>query len=192
VDELLNTTSNTPIINPDAVYLAITAKIDISGIPFGTSVDSITDGTLTVTFSTPIEKRGPVPTGWGTWSSPPFSEDPRPDVLFAIDLTTLTMVLSRPVTTFGFELEPDPFGRVTFTADFYSGNTLVESISRLVDGDAGARLFARTGEPIDRVVINGPVDFAIAQVRYTVIPTEILVLLISLFLLLLLSVILIG
>lgn len=31
VDELLATTANTPIMNPDADYLASTTKIDISG-----------------------------------------------------------------------------------------------------------------------------------------------------------------
>lgn len=35
----------------------------------------------------------------------------------------------------------------------------------MVDGNAGARLFARIGEPIDRVVINAPDSYAIAQIR---------------------------
>ena len=29
-------------------------------------------------------------------------------------------------------------------------------------------MFARTGDPINRVVITGPADFAIAQVRYLI------------------------
>lgn len=56
----------TPIDNPDAQYLAATTKIDIAGLPFGSIQDFITDGTLTVSFSTPVEKVGPVPDGWLT------------------------------------------------------------------------------------------------------------------------------
>ena len=60
-------------MNPDAEYLANTTKIDISGLPKGSLQSSITDGVLTVTFSNPLEKQGPVPDGWATWSSPSFS-----------------------------------------------------------------------------------------------------------------------
>ena len=195
VDELLEATNNSPIINPDAAYLANTTKIDISGLTFGNQYNSITDGVLTVTFSSPIEKRGPVPDGWLTWSSPPFSEDSNPDVLYPVGQTALTMNLSRPVTTFGFELEPSPFAEYTFTADFYYENTLVESITRQVSGNAGARLFARTGEPIDRVEVTGPVEFAIAQIRYVVgmdPAHQTYILFVVLLQLLLLSIILLG
>lgn len=155
----------TPIDNPDAQYLAATTKIDIAGLPFGSIQDFITDGTLTVSFSTPVEKVGPVPDGWLTWSSPPFSEDPNPYVLRA-DTTSLVLDLSHYVTIFGFELEPFPFSDVAFTADFYDNDELVESITRVVNGNAGARLFAREGEPINRVVITGATGFGFAQVRY--------------------------
>jgi len=155
----------TPIDNPDAQYLAATTKIDIAGLPFGSIQDFITDGTLTVSFSTPVEKVGPVPDGWLTWSSPPFSEDPNPYVLRA-DTTSLVLDLSHYVTIFGFGLEPFPFSDVAFTADFYDNDELVESITRVVNGNAGARLFAREGEPINRVVITGATGFGFAQVRY--------------------------
>lgn len=193
VDELIATTANTPIMNPDADYLANTTKIDISGLPQGSLQSSITDGMLTVTFSTPLEKQGPVPDGWATWSSPPFSEDPNPDVL--ISGSTLTMTLSSPVQIFGFELEPSPFGVFEYTAEFYRNGTLVESITREVDGNAGARLFARTGEAIDEVVITGPFDFAIAQVRYALLSAEGIIIMIMfaiLILLLVLAVILLS
>lgn len=72
------TTAASPIDNPDAAYLAATTKIDITDLPFASSHESITDGTLTVTFSEPVVKLGPVPEGWSTWSAPPFSEDPNP------------------------------------------------------------------------------------------------------------------
>lgn len=179
----------TPIDNPDLNYLASTTKIDISGLTFGQLYNSISDNRLTVEFSQPLEKLGPVPDGWATWSSPPFSESPNPDILFA-ESNTLEMVLSRPVRVFGFELEPSPFAESEFTANFYRGNQLVESITRTVNGNAGARLYARTGTSIDRVVVEGPVDFAIAQVRYqlpiNVLFVVLLILLIIVLLLLLL------
>lgn len=158
----------TPIDNPDAAYLAATTKIDIDGLPEGSSNDSITDGILTVEFSEPLIKTGPVPDGWATWSSPPFSEDPNPFVLTA-STNVLEMVLSQPVAIFGFEMEPSPFAPVEFTVEFFNGNTLVESITRVMDGDAGARLFAREDGAIDRVVITSETDFAIAQVRYQLV-----------------------
>ncbi|NMB00558.1 MAG: hypothetical protein GX971_03420 [Firmicutes bacterium] len=167
---LVSVTAASPIFDPDAAYLAATSKIDISGLPFASLNDSISDGDLTVAFSIPLEKLGPVPDGWATWSSPPFSEDPNPDVLYASS-DTLTLELSRPVTILGFELEPSPFQLLSYTADFYLGNTLVESITRDVDGAAGARLFAREDGPIDRVVITGSAPFAIAQVRYDLAPS---------------------
>ncbi|MDI9439837.1 MAG: hypothetical protein QM432_08070 [Bacillota bacterium] len=161
----------TPIDNPDAAYLAATTKIDFSDLPDGSSTDVISDDTVFVAFSQPLVKLGPVPDGWSTWSSPPFSEDPNPFVLSS-PVSTLTLEISRPVSIFGFELEPSPFGDFEFTADFYRGDTLVESITRVVNGDGGARLFAREDGAIDRVVITGIVPFAIAQVRYQLAPID--------------------
>lgn len=153
------------ISKPNAAYLAATRKIDISGLPFGSMHDFISDGEIKVRFSTPMEKRGPVPDGWATWSSPPFSESSTPDVLITGEQTSLTMDLSKPVAIFGFDLEPNGFQTFAYTADFYREGQLIDSIMRNVDGNAGARLFARAGEPIDRVIVSGPDAFAIAQVR---------------------------
>lgn len=188
VDKSMVTTANTPIDNPTPEYLAETTKIDISGLVFGNSYNSITDGTLTVEFSAPLTKLGPVPDGWATWSSPPFSEDANPDVLYA-QTNTLELELSDYVSIFGFELEPSPFAAIEYTVEFFDGDELVETIARVVDGDAGARLFAREGDPINRVVITGGADFAIAQVRYLLASDEqffiLLVILLLIFLLLL-------
>jgi len=178
-----------PIENPDAAYLAATTKIDIDQFADGTTLDSISDGTLTVSFSDTVAKLS-VPDTWATWSSPPFSEDPTPSVL-STPGNTLTLDLSRPVSIFGFELEPSPFGEFDFTADFYRGDTLVESITRVVNGDGGARLFARENGAIDRVLITAESDFAIAQVRYQLAPPiQALTILLVLILILLLALIL--
>ncbi|HDR4422857.1 TPA: hypothetical protein QCU60_004345 [Bacillus cereus] len=161
--------SFTQITLPDAAYTSSTTKIDISSIPEFSDVGSISDGIQTVTFSTPMERRQ-VPNSWATWSSPPFSENPIPPVLFTQGATTLTMTLSVPSRIFGFELEPDQFAPFEFTAVFLSGGTPVGSITQTVEGQAGARLFAAeidcTCPAIDEVMVAGGDDFSIAQVRY--------------------------
>ena len=157
--------SFTPIPLPDAAYQASTTLIGLASISDGTPLGSITDGTQTVTFDTILTKET-VGAYWSTWSSPPFSESSAPPILVSGG-ASLALSLALPSSIFGFELEPDPFGPHDFTADFYSGATLVGSIAQTVDGNAGARLFAAsTDGSFDRVVITGTVDFAIAQVRY--------------------------
>jgi hypothetical protein len=159
--------SFTPIMNPDAAYQSSTQKVDFSGEPSGTNLSSVSDGFQTVTFSSSMNKRGPVPTGWATWSAPPFSESANPFVLFSNGNSVMTWTLARPSAIFGFELEPDPFAVVNFNVDFFSGATLIGSVARAVNGNAGARLFAaQTNGSFDRVVITGGSDFAIAQIRY--------------------------
>lgn len=167
----------TPIPNPNAQYLAATTKIDISSIPDFTDVNSITDGIETVTLAVTANKRSVPNGGWSTWSSPPQSESATPPVLFT-PVSSNILTLSLPALTFGFELQPNNLaGSFTFTAQFFSGNILVGSITRDVAGTAGALLFAGTtcGPCIDRVVITGPAEangFAIAQVRYILCPTR--------------------
>jgi hypothetical protein len=159
--------SFTPINNPDAAYQSSTQKVDFSGVPFGTDITSVSDGIQTVTFSSAMNKRGPVPTGWATWSSPPFSETANPFVLFSNGQSVMTWTLARPSAIFGFELEPNPFEVVNFNVDFFSGASLIGSVTRAVNGNAGARLFAaQTNGAFDRVVITGGSDFAVAQIRY--------------------------
>jgi hypothetical protein len=54
------------ILEPNDTYRAATTKIEISALEFNSQHEFITDGTLRVTFSFPMLKRGPVPTGWTT------------------------------------------------------------------------------------------------------------------------------
>jgi hypothetical protein len=54
------------ILEPNDSYRAATTKIEISALEFNSQHEFITDGTLRVTFSFPMLKRGPVPTGWTT------------------------------------------------------------------------------------------------------------------------------
>ena len=70
------------VSNPDFAYLATTSKISIKEIPNFSSVNSITDGFQTVSFSSPMEKLPP--NGINNWGVPPFTEDPnKPDTLIS-------------------------------------------------------------------------------------------------------------
>lgn len=157
------------VTQPTPSYLSLTKLIDITGIPEFSSVNSITDGVQTIEFSSLINKRQ-VPDSWATWSSPPDSESSTPPVLYTDGSTSLNMALSIPSKIFGFELEPNPFASFDYTADFYSGSTLVGSISRTVAGSGGARLIAASDAPFTSVAINGGADFAMAQFRYKEVP----------------------
>jgi hypothetical protein len=172
-----------PIVAPDADYQEATTKIDLSEIPIGTAVSSITDGTLTVTFRPGPADHDPdrglrvykdsVPGGWASWSSPPFSEEPLPHILINENLS-LIIDLSIPITTFGFELEPSLLSPTHVSVAFLSVNGLDETVLGTIELDvenrSGARLFAATTEtiPFNRVVIRADDYFAMAQFRYAV------------------------
>jgi hypothetical protein len=165
-----------PIPLPDPIYQASTTKIAITAAD-GTTLSSITDGTLAVNFlinNLPDTRQvATVPSTYQTWSSPPFSESATPRVLTAQgDFGPLTLTFSQPLTTFGMEVEPDPFGFFAVTASFYNGTTLVGSISEpQLGGFMGARLFAATvtgGDVFTSVVLSTPndEDLTVAQLRY--------------------------
>ena len=129
---------------------------------------SIGDGTLTVSFSSMLVGRQ-VGVDWATWGAPPDTETATPLVLVSTP-SSLTMTFSVPVFVFGFEAEPDPFTTDSMTATFFSGGDV---ISRLVNGDAGAKLFAAVSStPITSVVFSDDAghDFAIGELRYSTAP----------------------
>lgn len=168
----------TPISSPDASYLASTTYIDFAAIPDYTNVSSITDGMLTVSFVNPssggaqlMNKRTAPSGSWTTWSVAPDSQRGPNDtlpVLYSNGATAVRFNLSTPVSIFGFEAEPNPFSVYNLTAQFYDAlGNLLGSISRNVDGNAGARLFAASSPtPISYVVFSGQVDWAAAAFRY--------------------------
>ena len=183
----------TVISQPDAAYLGSTTKVDISGLTFLDNYSSIGSG-FTVTFSHPMQKLGPVPTGWNveSWGTAGDVESQSPDLMFAGDgfgMGDITMTLSQPVTTFGFELAPDLYN-VPFNAnvDFIASldGTPVGAVDRTVTNtftSAGAKLFAISSDmPFDRVDIvfrdaalpdNPPAfSYALAQFRYAFGPEE--------------------
>ena len=161
------------IINePNNDYLNSTTKIDISALVNGTIYPSITDGFQTVNFTPPVIKLTVPNGGWNTWSAPPFSESATPSVLYSNSSLNLTLNLSKPACIFGFELEPNPYANIAFTVQFFSGQTLVGTITKVINGNSGARLIAAESSCdnlFDRIVIRGGADFSIAQVRYNTV-----------------------
>jgi len=151
--------------NPgDGIYLGKTSLLPLVGSEF-TSVTSITDGTETISFSDALTVLS-VPTTWGTWNTPPFSESSTPGVLGTLFVSSITLSLSSPQTIFGLEAEPD-FGDNLITLDFFNGATNIGSISRTVSSFGGSLLLAgQLDQQVTSVVVSSTSDFAIAQLRY--------------------------
>lgn len=157
----------TPISQPDAAYTSATTLIPVLPPDF-TDLGSISDGTLTVTFPTPLEVRT-VPVSWASWGAPPHTEGSTPRVLFSQGQNMVSLSFDKPLSIFGFEAEPDPFELIPMTAVFKNGSTVLGTINRDVDGDAGARLFAAmNGAAFTSVDFSAESDFAIGQLRYEV------------------------
>lgn len=159
---------------PTKAYQDSTTKIDISSLTELQFYNSINDGNLTVSFSTSLQKLTVPNCGWGGWGAPPIAESSTPNVLFTgRSVSLLTLNLSKPSCTFGFELEPNLIlPGITATVEFYSGTELVGTIQKTLDYLPNSALFAAKTcccTPFDRVEIS--IDeprfgFAIAQVRY--------------------------
>ncbi|MFJ5715169.1 OmpL47-type beta-barrel domain-containing protein [Neobacillus sp. NPDC093127] len=163
----------TPISTPTTDYTSNTNKIDISNLSNQKNYNSISDGTQTISFSSPMVKLH-VPDFWNAhWG--PATESQTPDILFSNFMNEVTLNLSQPSNTFGFELDPNLYGTANFTVDYFSGTTLLGSLTQSVttstDNTSDIKVFGATSDtPIDRVVIHSAsgdaLGFAIAQIRY--------------------------
>lgn len=158
-----------PISQPTSSYTSSTSLISLVGADFA-SISSVTDGVQTVTLSQAMSLRT-VPGSWTTRGSPPNTESSTPRVLAVVSNATITFTLSKPSYTFGFELEPENYGSFNVTANFMNGTTVLGTVTRLVNGSAGALLSAASsGLPITSVVVSadpGASGFAVAQIRYS-------------------------
>lgn len=166
----------TPIPVPDAAYTSSTSLISLGYISEGTSgITSVTDGIQTVGFDTDMTKTT-VGVDWQTWNVPPAVESATPEVLYQTASSSLTLTLSVPSTTFGFELQGNELVVSQFFVGFYEGVTLVGSVDLAVDGNGGALLFAgsTTTSPFTTVAITNTSlnagGYAIANLRYTPVP----------------------
>jgi hypothetical protein len=167
--------SFTAISQPDASYTSGTTLIPIVGLD-ESIVQSISDGTLTISFTN--DSGGlvvnTVGDDWSTWGSPPNTESGTPRVLWTQGDFSVVMDFDAPLTTFGFEAEPDSLGAETLDAQFFSGSTQVGDISLNVDGNGGAMLFAATSDlPFTSLALSSPNDdFAAGQFRYALAAPE--------------------
>lgn len=162
----------TQISTPDAAYTSSTTLIPITAANGTTGVNSVTDGSQTITLSTGLTAGQVGVSGWGTWNSPPNAETATPKVLLRNStLASLELTLSTPTTTFGFELEPNTFGVFPISVAFMNGATTLGTVTRSPNGASGSLLFAATSStPITSVVItatSGGNGFAVAQFRYS-------------------------
>jgi hypothetical protein len=147
----------------------------------GQLITTLTDGTLTITFGSPMgvyaypsywccwaPNTGTTAVlwdgnqvNWNTWPNSPM---------------TIEMALSAPgdITAFGFRAQPDDVGVYTITALFYAGDTLISTVSLPVSGDNGATLFASTTSgSLSRVVVSSGTDFGLSDFRYTDPPNRV-------------------
>jgi hypothetical protein len=152
-------------LQPTAAYKASTLLFPVN-VPDFNVVSSVSNG-LTINFDRPLVALT-TPTTWASWGAPPNTESATPRVLWTNGFTSLTLSTSIPVTTLGFEAEPNTAVVSTLTATFFNNNTQVGEIIRDV---GGALLFAGTNDtPFNKVVVTSLDDFAIAQLRANAVP----------------------
>jgi PEP-CTERM motif len=151
----------------DGVYIPSTTNYG-GGDGSGGTINSL--GTFN--FSVPLTELSVSGGSWATWNCPPATESCTPNVLWTNGATFLTLTLTAHDNTAGFELEPQLFLGETVTVGFYDQNGIfIAAITRLVNGDAGALLFAlqddTPGKWIGSIFITDlqPDAFAIAQLR---------------------------
>lgn len=167
------------IPQPNASYTGSTTLIPITGADLST-IGSISDGNLTITFSPALQERT-VPTTWSApWNSPPAVENATPRVLDtpvgatpAASTTLLTLTFSQPLSTFGVEAQDDIFPAVPITANWLSNGMSVGTVSST---SSLAMLFAGmvtapTGPITSFTITAATADFAIAQLRYQIAAT---------------------
>ena len=161
----------TPISSPDAAYTSSTTIIPITAANGTAGITSLTSGSQTMTLSTGLNAAQVGVSGWSTWNSPPNAETATPKVLASYStLASLTLTLSTPTTTFGFELEPNTFGVFPISVAFMNGSTTLGTVARSPNGASGSLLFAATSStPITHAVITatgGGNGYAMAQFRF--------------------------
>ena len=168
--------ADTIIPLPSPSYIAETSLLSFAA-PDEALISSITNGSETVSFVsvTSLMRASTVGDDWSTWGSPPNTESSTPRVLWSGQddnfnpVTTLSFVLSAPVSIFGFEAEPGLLDTHTMLATFYMGATVEQTISLDVSGNGGARLFAAQADPgtfFDSVTLTSDIDWAAGEFRY--------------------------
>jgi len=156
---------------PKSDYTGHTCDIDLSSIPDGTDLTSVSGCGVTVSFSTTMEKTT-VGDGWATRGSPPATESATPAVLWSLGATDVVVSYSSASRRIGFEAEPDQFAVEAMQATFSTAKGVEATITRNVNGQGGALLFAgktpkKAKKFVNQIEISNLAgdDFAIAQLR---------------------------
>jgi hypothetical protein len=159
-----------PIAQPNAAYTSSAGLLPITAPDFFT-ISTLQNAQVTLNSNVPLVALT-VPGTWTSWGSPPNVENATPRVLWTNGFTSLTLSTAALMGTFGLEAQPNTDVPSSITVDFFNNSILVGSITRLVDGNAGAQLFAAstTTTGFNRIVISSTDDFAIAQVRVRLVP----------------------
>jgi len=167
------------IPQPDAQYLRSTTLMTLKKPAAFSIINCIADDQLKLTFVDSLIKMPGYPNGWtALWNEQPFVEKQSPTVLYTRQQNKLTILLSKYVRTFGFELAPNMYNTFSFSVGFYDSkyNPAVAALTQNATTPSGATLFAvRSEKPFNTIEIsfagnlntgNHPWGFGIAHIRY--------------------------
>jgi len=167
---ILMTLLSTPVFAsvipiPSPAYLVETEKCSI----LGGTISSLTNGTETLSFSSVFSFPGDSLEMWGLL--PNVESEANVGALAApADPFDFQLSLGHPVLTFGLEIANIDFKPATVTVLFRSGTTLIDSMSRSLDSNGDALLFAETGDVLmDNVLVSSSdasLGLALGQIRY--------------------------
>lgn len=165
----------TPIDDVSGDYTTETTLLDISDIACREKVKSITDGILTLEFNGFLFKSGSnICRDFDNWGSFPEVENSNPHQLDVLGGSSISISLSHPVRTFGFEMRPSGIGVNDIRVRFFSKTKLIGVINITAANDEfdipkGILFSANTNEGFENVVIDGmnsETGFSLAQFRY--------------------------
>jgi hypothetical protein len=158
-----------PINRPNEKYVSNTCVFDLSEFADFEPVTHLDGCGISVDFDVELLKRTTGQT-WGTWGSPPYTESATPLVLHRlVDPATVTITLSKRSRMTGFEAEPQAFAARDISATFLDRDgVVIGTITRSIEGEAGARLLAAQARNVKTITISSESAFAIAQLRVRV------------------------
>lgn len=175
-----------------AEYIQGTKKLGFSNLNEGAFISKFGNNEFKITADHEFNRTGFArlkngPKGWWThWNYSPYTESEYPEVLFArnrygadvIGQSSVTLLLSKPVKTFGFEIAPNVTGKdfkvIVEYPEYstYRAPTLFQ-VEQTVSSPSGARLIAVKSErAFDFVMIriegmiSREAGLAITNIRY--------------------------
>ena len=175
-----------------AEYVQSTKKLGFSNLAEGMFISKFGNSEFKITADHEFNRTGfgrlkNGPKGWWThWNYSPYTESEYPEVLFArnrygaevIGQSSMTLLLSRPVNTFGFEIAPNVTGKdykvIVEYPEYstYRAPTLFQ-VEQTISSPSGARLIAVKSErAFDFVMIRiegmtyREAGLAISNIRY--------------------------